>query len=241
GGYALPALEGYFQFYEKLIKNMRNAGKSVCVFALTYTLAPDASYPTQIRQAAACLQYILDQGRWNNENIFLGGDSAGGNLVCALISHLAHPHPKVQALSVTSELGGILLLSPWTYLQSDMQGHVIDASGDLVSEKVGDVWSSAYLGGAPNDNYTDASTAPGEWFAAFPVRKIFVSAGSNEILLPAIEMLVENLRSGYPGQVDFVVGRREAHVAPIYDPFLGCKKESEQAKGLETWLKNSLV
>ncbi|KAI5290599.1 hypothetical protein KEM54_001042 [Ascosphaera aggregata] len=239
GGYALPATDGYFQFYLKLIDDMRKEGKSLCIFALTYTLAPDAQYPVQIKQAVACLRYILQLGTWDEERIFIGGDSAGGNLTCAILSHIAHPHPEVQPLE-TTQLGGALLLSPWTYLQSEFHGHVIDSCGDLVSEHVGGTWSSGYLGNAPNDNYTDASTAPGEWFVAYPVRRIFVSAGGNEILLPAIEMLVNNLRAGFQGQIDFVVGKREAHVAPIYDPFLGCKKETEQAKALRKWLKDSL-
>lgn len=193
GGYALPATEGYFQFYAKLIEDMRKEGKSLCVFALTYTLAPDAQYPVQIRQATACLRYILDLKTWDEERIFIGGDSAGGNLTCALLSHIAHPHPKVPPLEA-SHIGGALLLSPWTYLQSETHGHVIDSCGDLVSEQVNGPWSTGYLGDAPNDNYTDASTAPGEWFVSYPVNKIFISAGGNEILLPAIEMLVQNLR-----------------------------------------------
>ncbi|KAI5305566.1 orotidine 5'-phosphate decarboxylase [Ascosphaera pollenicola] len=239
GGYALPATEGYFQFYTKLIEDMRKEGRSLCVFALTYTLAPDAQYPVQIKQAAACLRYILELKTWDEDRIFIAGDSAGGNLTCALLSHIAHPHPQVQPLEV-SGLGGALLLSPWTYLQSDTQGHVIDSSGDLVSEHVNGPWSSGYLGDAPNDNYTDASTAPGEWFVSYPVQRIFVSAGGNEILLPAIDMLVQSLKSGFPGHIEYVVGKREAHVAPIYDPFLGCKQESEQTKGLKKWLKESL-
>ncbi|KAI5282192.1 hypothetical protein KEM52_003744 [Ascosphaera acerosa] len=225
------------------------------------------------KQAAACLRHVLGLRRWAPDHIFLGGDSAGGNLACALLSHIAHPHPEVQPLrlapgpapdsdivaaaatddaapttatataTASHLLGGAMLLSPWTYLQSEFRGHVIDSSGDLVSEHVGAVWSSGYLGARPNDNYTDASTAPGEWFVSFPVKRIFVSAGGNEILLPAIEMLVENLQakqSGFPGQVDFVVGKREAHVAPIYDPFLGCKKECVQGNGLRKWLRAAL-
>ena len=47
---------------------------------LAYTLAPHATYPTQLREAVALLSTLISEKHIPPANISLGGDSAGGNL-----------------------------------------------------------------------------------------------------------------------------------------------------------------
>lgn len=235
GGFGLPANMGYFQFYAHVVRELERSGKSVAVFSLTYTLAPLATYPTQLRQAVAAVQYILAQPNRDPATVFLGGDSAGGNLVGGVLSHAAHPHPKIEPLSLTGNLGGAAMIAPWTLLDTEFPDQDIYHGGDLITLAVAQPWASAYLGSAPRDYYTDLSTAPTDWYESFPVNQVLITGGGNEILLPIIQDFAEKFEAGFPN-VELLIGHRECHVAPIYNLYLGDRTETEQGKKVKAWL-----
>lgn len=58
------------------------------MFSIDYRLAPKHPYPTAAHDCLRVYQFILKNihkyYKINPKNIFLGGDSAGGNLSCAL-------------------------------------------------------------------------------------------------------------------------------------------------------------
>ncbi|KKK12821.1 hypothetical protein ARAM_001173 [Aspergillus rambellii] len=128
GGFALPANIGYFKFFRSVVVAQCTGNKhSLAIFALTYTLAPVATYPTQLRQAVEALRHVLvDQGR-RPSRVLLGGDSAGGNLVGGVLSHLAHTHPAIEPLAVSTPLAGAVLIAPWTLLDPDPSDRIVDA------------------------------------------------------------------------------------------------------------------
>lgn len=202
---------------------------------MTYTLAPEATYPTQLKQAVGALRYILAQPNRDPATVFLGGDSAGGNLVGGVLSHAAHPHPKIEPLPLSGNLGGAAMVAPWTLLDTDFPEQEIYAGGDLITQAVAQPWASAYLGTATRDYYTDLSTAPEDWFKTFPVNQVLITGGGNEILLPIIEEFAAKVKSALPN-VEFLIGHRECHVAPIYNLYLGDRTETEQGKKVKSWL-----
>jgi acetyl esterase/lipase len=179
------------------VASSQKAGQDLSVFVLTYTLAPGAAYPTQLTQAVLALRYILrDTGRRPSQ-VLIGGDSAGGNLVMGVLSHLAHRHPAIPKLDISEPLAGAVGIAPWTLIGEDHSGREIYAGGDLITQHVDEPWSTAFLGGSEKDYFTSASTAPKSWFAAFPVRRMLILGGGSEILLPAIQDLAEKLQVGH--------------------------------------------
>ncbi|KAL4783898.1 Alpha/Beta hydrolase protein [Aspergillus varians] len=242
GGFALPANIGYFKFFASIIAECERYNQSLAIFALTYSLAPAATYPTQLRQAVEALRYILVGKRHPPGNVTLGGDSAGGNLVGGVLSHLAHTHPAIDPVKLDAgdRIAGAVMIAPWTILQPDHRNRIIDCRGDLVTPVVGPLWGGGYLGTAQNDFYTDLSYAPPEWFAKFPVRKILVCGGEREILLPVIVDFVEKLRRGFKGSVEFCMGKGEGHVAPIYNLYLGDKRETQQGAKVKSFIRELL-
>ena len=87
----------------------------VAVACLDYTLAPGATYPSQLIEASLALQHVLRQPGITPKNLIVGGDSAGGTLTAQLLSHLIHPHPHPQAarIELSEPLAGAFLVSPW--------------------------------------------------------------------------------------------------------------------------------
>ncbi|KAL4923793.1 lipase/thioesterase family protein [Aspergillus undulatus] len=242
GGFALPANIGYFKFFASIVADCERNGQSLSIFALTYTLVPVATYPTQLRQAVEALRYILVEKRHAPGNVMLGGDSAGGNLVGGVLSHLAHTHPAIDPLKLNdgSRIAGAVMIAPWTCLQPEHGDRIIDFRGDLITPVVGPLWGGGYIGAAPKDLYTDLSDAPPEWFAKFPIRRILVCGGEREILLPVIEDFVEKLRAGFQGNVEFCIGKGEGHVAPVYNLYIGDKRETQQGTRATSFIRELL-
>lgn len=60
----------------------------------TTALAPYSPFPVQMRQAIAALNSITNSGV-KPSNIYLIGDSAGGNLILQLASLILHPDPSL--------------------------------------------------------------------------------------------------------------------------------------------------
>ncbi|KAJ5086259.1 hypothetical protein NUU61_007566 [Penicillium alfredii] len=235
GGFGLPANIGYFKFYAQIIRELERAGKQIAVFSLTYTLAPQATYPTQLRQAVECVRYIVSQPNRDPATVFLAGDSAGGNLVGGVLSHLAHPHPQISPVALDGNLGGAAMIAPWALLDTEFEGQEIYHGGDLITPAVAQPWASAYLGDAPRDFYTDLLTAPADWYQSFPVNSVLITGGGNEILLPIIQEFAAKFKEGFPN-VELLVGHRECHVAPIYNLYIGDRTETQQGKKVKTWL-----
>ncbi|KKZ61468.1 hypothetical protein EMCG_00130 [[Emmonsia] crescens] len=240
GGFALPASMGHFRFFSRTIKDMQKAGKPLAVFFPTYTLTPHAVYPTQVRQAVECLRYILDMTGREPANVFLGGDSAGGNLVGAVLSHVAHPHSQIDEVSVSENLGGAVLVSPWTSLEAEFpRDRIIDPQGDMITHAVGGLWSSSYVETTKRDYYTDLSMAPADWYHDFKVNSVLILGGGDEILLPAIEDLAAKFKGGF-SNVEYFVGKRECHIASIFNLCLGDRTETETGKRMKIWLRELL-
>ncbi|KAE8141502.1 Alpha/Beta hydrolase protein [Aspergillus pseudotamarii] len=253
GGFCLPANIGYFKFWESLIQSSSAASKDLAVFAVAYTLAPNAQYPMQLIQSVEALRYILTRTNRAPANVMLGGDSAGRNLAVGVLSHLTSPHEAIAKLDFQEPLAGTVLIAPWTSLdvRADTEFNCL---GDVITPDVAKPWCQAYLGSAKHDCYTDASTAPSGWFQHFKTQEILVLAGQNEIMLSSIRQFVEKVKvsatlvnredkltmqTGFPS-VELFVGRQEGHVAPIYNLYVGDNEETQQEKRLKAWLRELL-
>ncbi|MER7848496.1 alpha/beta hydrolase [Kitasatospora sp. NPDC096077] len=72
--------------HDRLVRELA-AGASAAVVFVDYDLAPEAPYPTALRQARAAARWVADHGRTHGldaDRMAVAGDSAGGNLAAAL-------------------------------------------------------------------------------------------------------------------------------------------------------------
>src|SRR5260221_1572103 len=95
------------------------AGSMSFSITLKSALAPDSPLPTQLRQANAALSHLLNKGI-SPANIVIGGDSAGGNLIFQLMSHILHPLASIPSPPALSQaFAGAMLISPWCKYSAD--------------------------------------------------------------------------------------------------------------------------
>lgn len=81
------------------------------------------------------------------KQIVLAGDSAGGNMSLALLSHLLHPNPEVKPrIELNEPLAGAVLISPWVKFATDDDSVKRNATSDMVTPQAANRWSSLFLG-----------------------------------------------------------------------------------------------
>jgi acetyl esterase/lipase len=248
GGYVAACGPGHMLWLNDLQKSL---GPDVSALLLAYDLAPEHIYPVQLGQAVELLRYLVDtEGRSPSDLIF-GGDSAGGNLVLAMLSHLAHPHPEIQPLSLPSKLQGALLISPWASLtQRNTPAYTVNAQRDLLDGRVLGRWAEAFLGSTSpfaGDFYTEPVLAAPEWWApvADVVEGVLIWAGDNEVLKDGIVAFAEKFTKGYGGAggiVQTVVTARACHEEMIVERIMGYKGDSGTGSQqvVESWVMSRL-
>jgi len=172
-----------------LTSNYISFGVSLCrdanintFVALDYSLAPEYKYPKQLNEAYDVWNQLTDN-EVNPENIYVGGDSSGGNLSLALLLKLRDEGKKMPA--------SLFLLSPWTDMTGSGQSYKYNYNKDVqLGDKKGcfdeeakkqlmngDLFS--FLGDADRNNYYVSPIFAD--FTGFP--KTYLSVGTDEMLL----------------------------------------------------------
>ncbi|WP_348675675.1 alpha/beta hydrolase [uncultured Abyssibacter sp.] len=137
-----------------------------------YRLAPEHAYPAAVEDALATFDAMVNEG-FNQEDITLLGDSAGGGLSAATALAL-------KARDGDDAAGALVLMSPWTDLT--MSGESVErlASRDpLIDPAWGRASRMGYAGNRPLD---DPGLSP--LFARLEgLPRTLIQTGSEEVLL----------------------------------------------------------
>jgi acetyl esterase/lipase len=206
-----------FEFMFQIVDVLKSKGKNAACLFLSYgtptsfqnsrfhfycfklisspDLAPGAPYPRQLQQASALLLHVLHNLKIAPSNIILTGDSAGANLVIALLSHISHPHPStvlpIPRINLSSPLRGAVLISPWISFDTTSPSFQQNSYKDCIGTEAGRKWSTAFMAcpwphKEASDYYNEAVTAPAEWWAGLKVEEVLVLAGEEEVLIDGI-------------------------------------------------------
>ena len=184
---------------------------SIQIFAIDYSLSPESTFPQAINDALKSYYALLEKG-FKSENIFFGGDSAGGNLTLVSVLKLQQLNQKLPSK--------LFLLSPWTDLTGEGRSIKENSKSDpylsyenwlntsLSMQKTVKEWY------APNQNYNNPLISP--VFAEyhdFPNTLIQVS--DIEILYSDSQDVAEKLKAG-GNKVKLSVYNRLPHVWQIF-------------------------
>ena len=221
GGYVAGSPETHKNFLADLCEKSK-----INIYAIDYSLAPEKPYPAALNDAIASYEALIKIG-YNSNNIFFGGDSAGGNLT--LVSTL-----KLQQLgkSVPKKL---FLLSPWTDLTGEGESIKMNSKKDPYLSY--DDWLSTSKSMkknveewyAPNQDYKNPFISPiFANYASFPETLIQVS--DIEILLSDSTEVAKKIKNGN-NQVTLSVYKNLPHVWQVFGFLPEAKKATEEIAG----------
>lgn len=185
-----------------LARLSRLAAVEVCV--PDYPLAPEQPFPAAFEGALGAWETLLAQG-YRPRDIILGGDSAGGGLALALLSHLCLRGTPPAAL---------FSMSPWTDLSMRGASLTTNATRDpfLPVERMQELIT--YIlpnGGDP----ADPRLSP--LFGAFPdCPPVLLHYGETEILFDDSARMAAHLRAE-GGAVSETVHPSAPHVWHLFD------------------------
>ncbi|KAG5338971.1 hypothetical protein C0989_005470, partial [Termitomyces sp. Mn162] len=191
-----------------------------------YTPVPTATFPTQLKQAVLAVQHLISMGV-EPQNIQLTGDSAGGNLVLQLLSHMLHPVTDVPRLTITAPFSGVYLMSPWVSLTGKTGSMITNDDSDSVGIKALTYWGRIVLDGVPEKyrSYLEPYYAPEDWFMDLStvVRRVFVTDGDAECLRDEIAAVADHLGKKHP-RMQFILQKHGIHDDPYFDFLLWPQK-----------------
>ncbi|KAK0710902.1 Alpha/Beta hydrolase protein [Lasiosphaeris hirsuta] len=235
GGFSMGSSHFYLEFLLAWLSALILAGyDNPAIFALEYTLVPDALYPTQALEAIGGYRHVLSVAQ-DPSIVCVSGDSAGAALILSLLLHLgdderdgpSHGRMQLQKPALA------LLISPWVTLVSAR--HKNTASDYLDAHQLRQ-YGRQFAGTKISEN--DPLVSPGcctdmpWWKRSSPSKGIVITYGEEEVLAPDIEDLIKLLC-----EADVVVGsKREAggiHAWPVASLFLSSSK-AQRLKGLTT-------
>jgi acetyl esterase/lipase len=241
GGFALGASMDHFVFWGTDVMSFVNAKtpNAISFLFVAYTLTPHATYPEQPREAIEALVYLLEDLKRAPGSISLGGDSSGGNLCLAILSQILHPTPELPTLKLEAPLKTMLLLSPWVSFRMDFPSCNSNAHRDITADKAEILWATTYLAGAASTPYAEPLDADSDWWrgAESVVQHAICTAGTDEIAFDAVKQWSDKYKSATSdGHLEFVLGHREVHIAPVIRLLFMDSKPTEQGEAIKAFL-----
>ncbi|KAI9837714.1 MAG: hypothetical protein M1819_006647 [Sarea resinae] len=227
GGFSMGSSYFYLEFLLAWVSLLKEAGyQNPALFALEYTLVPDAMYPTQLQETIAGYDH-LQSIMGDSSRICVGGDSAGATLILSLLLHVAQ-YPDYM----DRRPGLSVCISPWTTLLSPMNRNT---PSDYLDANTLHQYALQYTG--TKALLGDPIASPGtckdrDWWArASPKKGFFLTFGSEEVFAPETWELIGVLKAaGVHTEVQEQEG--SIHAWPVVALFLGDTKATRQ-KGMQ--------
>jgi acetyl esterase/lipase len=205
GGYTICSATTYIASLSRLLQISNVQRKmDLQILSLEYTLAPEARFPGQLNEALASLTYLSKL----DVPIFLMGDSAGGNLVLALLQ-------KIQNTPLAPRIKGAILVSPWVNTEMPPKSAIKNMESDFVDVPQLERHLEHFLPTKESNQNPLISPVRCENMEGFP--PMLVHYGGVEIFEEDIEDLISKAKQF----TDVKVFREDfgPHITPMMIPF----------------------
>ena len=228
----------YLEFLIAWISMLQHQGfKNPAIFALEYTLVPEARYPIQLQQMLHGFEWFYRRVE-DSTRICLSGDSAGGTLC---LSHLLHAHETAKY--DVGRPAFALLLSPWTHLVSPLNRNT---ASDYLNAETLHIYGRQYSGTgqyAPGAKPISPGTLedPQLWKQTAPRSGYGFVYGCQEVFAPNIDVVVRKVREAGVS-CDSITEEAGVHAWPVVALFLG-RNAAERLHGIRLMselLKNKI-
>ncbi|KAL9097390.1 MAG: hypothetical protein Q9165_000285 [Trypethelium subeluteriae] len=223
GGFSMGSSYFYIEFLLAWVTLLKKSGfNNPALFALEYSLAPDAVYPTQLQQTLAGYNFVLERVE-NSSQICVGGDSAGATLILGMLLQKSmdpNEHQNFPGLGI--------LISPWVTLVSVKNRNT---PSDYLDADSLHLYGNQYAG--PMGSLDDPLISPGKckdvewWRRASPLHGWSFLFGTEEVFAPETRDLIQLLTKA---RVDVSVHEEKGsiHAWPVASLFLGRNRDERQ-------------
>ncbi|OAK97081.1 alpha/beta-hydrolase [Phaeosphaeriaceae sp. SRC1lsM3a] len=221
GGFSMGSSFFYLEFLLAWVTLLKSAGyRNPALFALEYTLVPDATYPTQLHETVAGYEHVLSLAQ-SSSRVVVGGDSAGATLILSFLLYLSE-HPDLRH----QKPGLAIMISPWVTIISSNNRNT--ASDYLDSDSL-ELYGREYIGNKASPS--DPTVSPGyckditKWRDASPECGWYFLYGSEEVLGPETRRLITLLKDTGK-EVDTWEEQGGIHAWPVASLYLGETREA---------------
>jgi acetyl esterase/lipase len=221
GGFSMGSSFFYMEFLLAWVALLKSAGyRNPALFALEYTLVPDATYPTQLHETVAGYEYVLSLTQ-SSTRVVVGGDSAGATLILTFLLYLSD-HTELRH----QKPGLAIMISPWVTIVSRENRNT---NSDYLNSSSLELYGRQYIGNKISPE--DPMVSPGKcddlqkWTEASPEQGWYFLYGSEEVLGPETRNLISLL--GKTGkEVDSWEEPGGIHAWPVASLYLGETRET---------------
>ncbi|KAI8941985.1 hypothetical protein NX059_000095 [Plenodomus lindquistii] len=228
GGFSMGSSFFYMEFLLAWVALLKSAGyRNPALFALEYTLVPDATYPTQLHETVAGYEYVLSLAQ-SSAKVVVGGDSAGATLILCFLLHIAE-HSRLRH----QKPGLAIMISPWVTIVSPNNRNT---ESDYLDNDSLELYGRQYIGAKTRND--DPIVSPGKckdvkkWSEASPEKGWYFLYGSEEVLGPETRSLITLLKKTGK-EVDHWEDQGGIHAWPVASLYLGETRE-ERLSGLKS-------
>ncbi|KAH7374290.1 Alpha/Beta hydrolase protein [Pyrenochaeta sp. MPI-SDFR-AT-0127] len=228
GGFSMGSSFFYMEFLLAWVSLLKASGyRNPALFALEYTLVPDATFPTQLHETLAGYEYVLSLAQ-SSTRVVVGGDSAGATLILSFLLYMTE-HSELRH----QKPGLAVMISPWVTIVSRNNRNT---ASDYLNSSSLELYGRQYIGSKVAAD--DPLVSPGrckdvkKWAEASPEKGWYFLYGSEEVLGPETRDLISLLRSTGK-EVDTWEDKGGIHAWPVASLYLGATKE-ERLGGLKS-------
>jgi acetyl esterase/lipase len=228
GGFSMGSSFFYMEFLLAWVTLLKSAGyQNPALFALEYTLVPDATYPTQLHETVAGYEHVLSLAQ-SSSRVVVGGDSAGATLILSFLLYLSE-HPDLRH----QKPGLAVMISPWVTIVSSNNRNT---ASDYLDSGSLELYGREYIGNKASPS--DPTVSPGyckdikQWRDASPENGWYFLYGSEEVLGPETRRLITLLKDTGK-DVETWEEKGGIHAWPVASLYLGETRE-ERLSGLKS-------
>jgi len=207
GGFITGSIKTHRMHVAKFAKESK-----VKSLLFNYRLAPEHVFPAAIDDCVKVYKWLLENG-FNEDDIVIGGESAGGTLSLSLLLTLKKEKIKLPKAAFS--------ISPVTDLRCEAASFEYNAKKDIAPMNSWNIWTQHYIG-ATNPKTPLLSPLFGNYEGMPP---IYICVGSHEIHLDDCKNMAKVIQE-YGVETTLKVWPKMIHAFPILSPFF---PEAKQA------------
>lgn len=232
GGFAIKLVPLSINFLRNLSRAIPNM--AIILHDYTVTTEEGGTHPNQLLETLVLYDYVSTE--LGCQEIFLMGESAGGNILLGLLQHLDNSKRMLPRKAV--------LVSPWCNPTWNPAKHQMNGSLEYSLNKVMDALSSQGLGTFTemliprNYRFEDDPLLDVErnfdeatWRQLLPHVQLLIIYGSDEILQHEIKDFVQKLNNigdqNFSLQGNVVLDENGGHIEPVLDTTINLEKWSQ--------------